>query len=102
LSFGVSSKGAGWKRQNDVLGLAFVISGISVPHRDYLKAGGNGFMLGDGKLNYSPEHLAELYYSAELSKNIYLSGAYQFVLHPGYNKDRGPVNVFSIRVHAII
>jgi high affinity Mn2+ porin len=102
VSFGFSSNGSRWERQNDILGLAYVISGISKPHRDYLMAGGYGFILGDGKLNYSPEHLAELYYSVELTKNIYLSGAYQFILNPGYNKDRGPVNVFSIRVHTFI
>jgi high affinity Mn2+ porin len=102
LSFGISSNGRKWNRQNDILGLAYVISGISVPHRNYLKAGGNGFMLGDGNLNYSLENLAEIYYTFELSKNIYLSGACQVIMNPGYNKDRGPVNVFSIRIHTII
>ena len=74
-------------------------SGLSAPHRNYLQAGGKGFELGDGHLNYSFEHLTELYYSMELIKNLYISGAYQFILNPGYNKDRGPVNVFSLRAH---
>ena len=57
-------------------------------------------MLGDGALNYGAEQLTELYYSAQIMKNnLFISGAYQFILHPGYNKDRGPVNVFSVRVH---
>jgi high affinity Mn2+ porin len=64
-----------------------------------LKAGGLGFELGDGNLNYAPENLLEFYYSMELIKNINVSGAYQFIGNPGYNKDRGPVNIFSIRVH---
>jgi high affinity Mn2+ porin len=102
VSIGISSNGSSWRRQNDNVGLAFVTSGISAPHRNYLKAGGKGFMLGDGNLNYSWENLTELYYSLELLKNIYISGAYQFLVNPGYNKDRGPVNVFSIRVHSII
>ena len=102
LSFGISSNGRKWNRQNDILGIAYVISGISGPHRNYLKAGGNGFMLGDGNLNYSLENLAEIYYTFELSKSIYLSGACQVIMNPGYNKDRGPVNVFSIRIHTII
>ncbi|NWJ51030.1 MAG: carbohydrate porin [Bacteroidetes bacterium] len=100
VSFGISSNGNQWNRQNDNVGLALVISGLSTPHRKYLEAGGNGFELGDGKLNYSLEHLAELYYSVQLQKYLYVSGTYQFILNPGYNKDRGPVNVFSIRVHA--
>ena len=99
-SIGAVTKGTKWKRENDEVGLAYVISGLSEPHKNYLKAGGKGFMLGDGALNYGAEQLAELYYSAQLIKNnLFLSGAYQFILHPGYNKDRGPVNVFSVRVH---
>ena len=104
ISAGLSLTGQRWKRENDNIGLAYVASGISNPHRDYLKAGGKGFMLGDGNLNYSLEHLTELYYSAELVKNhIYLTGAYQFLVNPGYNRDRqGPVNIFSVRLHARI
>jgi len=100
VSIGTVTKGNSWKRENDEVGLAYVISGLSQPHKNYLKAGGKGFMLGDGALNYGAEQLAEFYYSAELIKSsLFLSGAYQFILHPGYNKDRGPVNVFSVRVH---
>lgn len=103
ISLGLSSNGKKWKRPNDNIGLAYVLSGISVPHRNYLRSGGKGFMLGDGQLNYKNEQLAELFYSAELKKNsLYLSGFYQFLMNPGYNKDRGPVNVFSIRFHVII
>ena len=84
--------------------MAFVASGISKAHAAYLKAGGKGFMLGDGNLNYTWEHLAELYYSAEVVKNyVYLTASYQLLINPGYNKDRqGPVNIFSIRLHAKI
>ncbi len=99
VSFGISSDGSKWNRQNDNVGLACVTSGLSEPHRRYLQAGGKGFELGDGNLNYGLEQLAELYYSMELKKNLYVSGTYQFVLNPGYNKDRGPVHVFSLRVH---
>lgn len=99
VSAGISSNGNRWHRKNDNVAFAVVSSGLSVPHRKYLMAGGKGFELGDGNLNYSWEHLAEMYYSMELRKGLNLSGAYQFILNPGYNKDRGPVNVFSIRVH---
>ena len=103
ISLGLSTNGNKWKRPNDNVGLACVVSGLSNPHRNYLQSGGKGFMLGDGKLNYGLEQLAELYYSAELKKNtLYLSGFYQFLVNPGYNKDRGPVNVLSIRVHVVI
>lgn len=104
ISAGLSLTGQRWNRENDNIGIAYVASGISKPHRDYLKAGGKGFILGDGNLNYSIEHLAELYYSTELVKNqIYLTGTYQFLVNPGYNLDRqGPVNIFSVRLHSRI
>jgi len=104
LSAGITMTGEKWSRNNDNIGLAYVVSGLSKPHRDYLQAGGDGFLLGDGNLNYGFEHLTELYYSAELVKNhIYLSLAYQLLINPGYNIDRqGPVNIFSVRLHARI
>ncbi len=104
FSTGLVTDGKGWKRENDHIGLAYVISGISKPHREYLQAGGKGFMLGDGNLNYSYEHLTELYYSFALYKtNIFVTGAWQFLVNPAYNRDRhGPVNIFSVRFHAKI
>jgi len=101
VSAGLVLNGQLWKRNGDNVGLAYICSGISKEHQDYLAAGGSGFMLGEGNLNYAPEQLAELYYAAELVKNqIYLTGAYQLVVNPGYNADRqGPVNVFSVRLH---
>jgi high affinity Mn2+ porin len=100
LSFGGTLKGGLWKRDDDELGLAFIGSGLSSEHRDYLADGGYGFIIGDGKLNYSPEMVAELYYKINAyKKTFWLTPDYQFILNPAYNADRGPVNVFSIRVH---
>ncbi len=104
LSGGLVLTGKRWKRSNDNIGLAYVISGLSQDHRDFLRAGGNGFILGDGTLRYAPEQLAELYYLSELKKDmLYLTAAYQLLVNPGYNKDRsGPVNIFSLRLHVRI
>jgi high affinity Mn2+ porin len=100
VSFGGVLKGTSWKRADDEFGLAFIGNGISKPHRDYLAAGGYGFLIGDGKLNYAPEMIAELYYKVNAyQKKIWLSPDYQFILNPAYNKDRGPVNVLGIRAH---
>ena len=60
-------------------------------------------MLGDGKLNYGTEHLVESFYKIALIKNqINASLVYQYIINPGYNKDRGPMRVFSIRLHLFI
>jgi len=100
LSFGGVLKGTAWKRADDELGLAFIGNGLSAPHRKYLADGGYGFLIGDGRLNYSPEMIAELYYKVNaFQKKFWLTPDYQFILHPAYNADRGPVNVFSLRAH---
>ena len=98
-SVGVSVKGSFWKRPDDVYGLAGVINGLSSVHARYLQAGGIGIDTGDGALSYSPEKIIETYYSAQLYKNVHLSFDYQFVADPAYNRARGPVHVFSGRLH---
>jgi len=100
LSIGGVLKGTQWKRKDDEAGLAFIANGLSAPHRNYLATGGYGFLIGDGKLDYAPELIAELYYKINAYQNkFFLTPDYQFIINPAYNHDRGPVNVFSIRAH---
>ncbi|RAJ34421.1 carbohydrate porin [Pedobacter cryoconitis] len=100
VSLGAILKGDSWNQKDAEIGLAFVGNGISKDHRDYLAHGGYGFIIGDGKLNYAPEMIAETYYKVNVyQKKFFLSPDYQFILHPAYNKDRGPVHVFSLRAH---
>jgi high affinity Mn2+ porin len=88
------------KRPDDNFGLAWVMNGISGVHRDYLNSNGYGFMLGDGKLSrYGYEQIVETFYRVKLIKWLWATVDYQFVLNPGYNKDRGPAHIFSFRAH---
>jgi high affinity Mn2+ porin len=98
-SAGISVKGTPWNRPTDVLGIGSVISGLSKDHRDYLAAGGLGFELGDRQLHYAPEEVLEAYYLIGATKNLFLTFDYQFLNHPGYNADRGPVSVGGFRAH---
>ena len=77
----------------------FVANGISGDHRRYLALGGYGFILGDGGLNYGLEKIFETYYTAHVWRGISVAVDYQHVTNPGYNRDRGPANVFSFRIH---
>jgi high affinity Mn2+ porin len=86
-------------RTDDSAGVAFIVNGLSPDHRDYLAAGGYGFMIGDGRLSYGLETVAEAFYEALLYKHVWLTADYQFVVNPAYNRDRGPVNVFGARLH---
>jgi len=99
LSGGLSLKGGGWGRPQDRLGAAFVQNGLSPDHQAYLAAGGLGFLLGDGRLNYSPERILETYYAAALGPFFTLSLDLQRIANPGHNRDRGPVSLYAVRVH---
>ena len=99
LSGGLQLKGTSWNRSADTVGLAGILDGLSQTHREFLAAGGLGPLIGDGRLNYSPEGVVELYYDAALTKYVHLAADYQFVANPGYNSDRGPVNIFAARFH---
>jgi len=41
----------------------------------------------------------ETYYNVAVFKFAKLSLDYQFVDHPAYNRDRGPVSIFGFRAH---
>jgi len=93
-------QGNRWGRADDRIGVALARNGLSKDRRDYLAAGGLGFFLGDGRLNYRPEQILETFYAAQLCKGFAVSLNYQHIRNPAYNADRGPVNVAAIRLHA--
>jgi high affinity Mn2+ porin len=99
VEFGGDYSGRGWSRPFDKLGVTFVSNAIKADHQAYLKLGGLGFLLGDGKLNYAREDILESYYNLHAWRGVYYALDLQFIDHPGYNKDRGPVLVESVRMH---
>ena len=99
LSFGASIKGTRWGRPDDVIGIGGAINALSRDHRDFIAAGGLGVLIGDGQLNYRRERILESYYAFALNKQLTLTGDYQLITNPAYNADRGPVHVFSGRLH---
>ena len=100
LAGGISIKGTSWGRKNDTVGIGGAINGLSPDHRDFIAAGGLGILIGDGALNYRTERILESYYSYALLDTTWLTFDYQFIANPAYNADRGPVNIFSARLHA--
>jgi high affinity Mn2+ porin len=98
-SLGAQLAGTPWNRKNDTIGIAAVINGISAEHQDYLAAGGCGFILGDGALDYAPEQILELYYDYTPLKGFSLTPDYQYIKNPAYNQARGPVSIYALRLH---
>ena len=99
FSAGADLAGRVWHRRHDKMGAAFISNAISGDHREYLKLGGSGFLLGDGGLNYGRERIFEVYYTLHVWRGLFTSGDLQHITNPGYNRDRGPVLVPSLRVH---
>ncbi|MET0226068.1 MAG: carbohydrate porin [Dokdonella sp.] len=99
LSVGAQLSGAHWRRPDDHLGIALVDDALSSDHRDYLAAGGSGFVLGDGALNYGHERILEAYYCFQPMAHLQISPDFQLVHNPGYNRDRGPARFIALRVH---
>ena len=98
-SAGLSIKGSFWGRPNDTIGIGGAINGLSDAHRDFLAAGGLGLLIGDGQLNYRPEQIFETYYAYAVREGFTVTADYQLITNPAYNADRGPVSVFSARLH---
>jgi hypothetical protein len=103
LNAGVSMTGRRWNRPADTAATALTVSGLSGVHAVYLARGGLDFLIGDGRLSYGTERVWESYYSARLfggmSSGFFATVGAQHISNPGYNQDRGPLWVGSLRLH---
>ncbi|MGO9483021.1 MAG: carbohydrate porin [Rhodomicrobium sp.] len=100
VSAGVSLSGKQWGRPDDTIGIAAVVNGISPLHQAFFNAGGDGLLIGDGQLPHPGlETGFETYYSYALAQSLRVTFDYQLIGNPGYNEDRGPVNLFAARLH---
>ncbi len=96
---GADYAGSRWHRPADKIGLAVVSNAIKRDHQNYLKHGGLGFILGDGNLNYGRENIVESYYNWRAWRGLFYAVDVQHIANPGYNRDRGPAWVGSVRAH---
>jgi high affinity Mn2+ porin len=99
-TLGLSLKGGRWGRPDDTYGLAGAFNGITKVHQEFFGAGGTGILGGDGQLNYGWEKILETYYNFQICRHLLASLDYQFIANPAFNRDRGPVSVFAVRLHS--
>jgi high affinity Mn2+ porin len=99
ISAGMDYAGTSWHRPVDKIAIAFVSNAIKSDHQEYLKLGGLGFLLGDGNLKYGRETIVESYYNLHAWRGLFYALDVQHIQNPGYNRDRGPAWVGSIRAH---
>jgi high affinity Mn2+ porin len=100
VSAGLSLAGVRWGRPEDKVGIGAVVNSLSGDARSYFSAGGLGILIGDGRLNYGSERIVEVYYSLKVNARLSVSIDYQHVENSAYNRDRGPVSVYGMRLHA--
>jgi len=105
ISIGMGINGNSWSRPKDVVGVSVMRNGLSSSHQQYLQAGGLTFFIGDyagpGKsISYRPEQINEIYYNATLVRGVLAGINYQRINNPAFNSARGPVNIYSFRIHA--
>lgn len=100
LAAGLAFEGEHWGRAGDRFGIAGVVNQISGDARAYLARGGIGILIGDGGLSYGAEKIVEAYYAARLASWLSLSFDVQHATNPAYNKSRGPVPIYALRLHA--
>jgi hypothetical protein len=100
LSFGSVARGKAWHRPFDVAGIGYAAAWISDVHAKYLAMGGVDGFVGDGALRQGAESVVDAFYSVSFLKAIWLTADYQHLWNPGFNADRGPVNIVSGRAHA--
>jgi high affinity Mn2+ porin len=98
-ALGLLLAGKRWCRPGDTVGVALVVNGLSNGHRDYLAAGGLGFIIGDGRLRYGEEEILESFYNWQIKQGINVTFDFQGVNNPAFNRDRGPVAIAGARVH---
>jgi high affinity Mn2+ porin len=97
---GLSLSGKAWGRPDHTFRLAGAVNDISAAHIAYLNAGGLGILVGDGQLPHpGPEQIIETYYSFPIG-SWQASLDYQFIANPACNRDRGPVSIIGMRLHA--
>jgi high affinity Mn2+ porin len=99
-AFGALAKGSTWSRARDVAGAGVGLGWISHAHAEYLRLGGVDGFIGDGTIRPAAEKSLDLFYSVYVRGTaMWVTGDYQRIHNPGFNADRGPVNIFTLRVH---
>ena len=100
-SFGLSLSGKGWHRPGDTLAIGFVVNAISSQAKAYFAAGGLGLLIGDGALPHpGTEQIVEASYTWRPIGPLAVTFDAQAIANPAYNRDRGPVGVLGLRLHA--
>jgi high affinity Mn2+ porin len=104
VSAGIVGQGAAWGRPVDAVGLAFSNQYASAARQAYLQRGLYALFVGDGPnpygaVAYGAEQVIEAYYLIGWTRNTHLTLDWQRIVNPAYNPNRGPIDVWGLRIH---
>ena len=99
-ALGLVAQGGAWQQAGQRAGIALVQNQLSAPAQRYFAVGGLGLLVGDGAQRYGPENLVEAWYAVGIAAGLQVTIDAQRIVHPAYNRDRGPVTVLGLRLHA--
>lgn len=104
VSAGIVGQGAAWGRPVDAVGLAFSNQYASAARQAYLQQGLYALFIGDGPnpygaVPYGAEQIIEAYYLIGWTRATHLTLDWQHIANPAYNPDRGPIDVWGLRLH---
>ncbi|MBL7997466.1 MAG: carbohydrate porin [Candidatus Kapabacteria bacterium] len=98
LNLGADFSGMLWGEEDHHAGLSLVYNMLSEGQKKFIEAGGSGFMIGNGTLNYRPEIVTEGYYRIGLMDAIGVTFNYQFIMNPGYDADTDALHLMGTRL----
>lgn len=97
VNAGLDISGSLWGDETHHAGISLICNMLSDEQKRYLEAGGSGFMVGNGSLNYQHEFIGEGYYRISLSENFGVTINYQYMVNPGYDNDNDNTHFLGTR-----
>jgi high affinity Mn2+ porin len=105
IAFGILLPGSIWGRAADHAGVGHARQYASADRVHYLAQGLLGIFTGDGppppgtEFHYGAENVVEAYWQVGLGAGAAFTLDWQRIANPAYNRDRGPIGVWGVRLH---
>jgi len=96
---GADYAGSRWHRPVDKIGVAVVSNAIKRDHQELSERWRPGFPAGRRHAQLRPRDIVESYYNWHAWRGLFYALDVQHIANPGYNRDRGPAWVGSVRAH---
>jgi high affinity Mn2+ porin len=97
VNAGLDIDGSLWGDDSHHAGISLICNMLSDEQKSYIEAGGSGFMVGNGSLNYQHEFIGEGYYRISMSESFGVTINYQYMANPGYDNNTNDTHFLGTR-----